>query len=353
VPVSATGGDRTAAAWDEFVDSSPRGQFQQTSGWARLKAREGWSAAREYLDPIAPCSGGFQLLWKQSRFARIGYVSKGPVLPEETQVAVNAALERVATVARRLRLAAVVVQPPDDSWISSDALVRHGFFCQPVQSVIRATGIISLDGGADGVVKRMARTARQDWHSACRQGVKLAWGTRDDLALFFRLMCESARRQHAIPNPARVDLLEALWDAFPNRVNLAFAEQGGRKLAGLVTIGQGGRIVFWKKGWNSEQPRLFASQFLMTECLIWASAVGHAYADLVGMSPEIAAKVLANTGLSEQERRSRDIFNLRLGARPKLLPPAHLLIVNPALRRALYRGLRWRRLRIALYRRVR
>ena len=123
--------DATAKAWDEFLASSPRGQFQQSSGWAQVKAGEGWSAFREYLDPADPSSGGFQLLWKQSRFARIGYVSKGPVLPQETAEAVNAALEKIVKSARRLRLSAVVVQPPDDSLMSSEALVRHGFFVQP------------------------------------------------------------------------------------------------------------------------------------------------------------------------------------------------------------------------------
>jgi hypothetical protein len=352
VALTATGGDSSATAWDDFLASSARGQFQQTSAWAQVKAREGWSAAREYLDPIGPRSGGFQLLWKQSRLARIGYVSKGPVLPEETEAAVSVAIRRMTAVARRLRLAGVVVQPPDDSVVCSEALIRHGFFLHPVGSVIRATGIVSLEGGADGVIKRMSRNGRRDWRIACRQGVTLAWGTRNDLAPFFRLMCESARRQQQIPNPARVDLLETLWDAFPDRVSLAFAEHAGCRLAGLLMIRHGDRIVFWKKGWNPEQPHLFVNAFLETECLIWASALGLGSADVVSLSPEIAAKVLANERLSDEQGRSRDVFHLRLGVRPKLLPPAHLIVVNPLLRRVLYAGLRWRRLRMALERRV-
>ena len=352
MPLSTTEGVSTTAAWDEFVDSSARGQFQQTSGWAQVKAREGWSAVREYLDPIGPRSGGFQLLWKRSALARIGYVSKGPVLPEETEPVVNAALERLLAVARRLRLAAVVVQPPDDSLISSEALIGHGFFSQPVESVIRATGIVSLEDGANGVLSRMSRKARQHWRSACRQGVTLGWGARSDLALFFQLMGESARRQQQVPSPGRVDLLEAMWDALPSRVSLAFAEHAGRRLAGLLMIRQGDRIVFWKKGWNSEHPHLFVNAFLEAECLIWASALGYGFADVVRMLPEIAVKVLANEELSEEEGRSQDVFHLRFGARPKLLPPAHLVIVNPTLRRVVYWGLRWPRLRMALERRV-
>jgi hypothetical protein len=292
------------------------------------------------------------LLWKQGRLARIGYVSKGPVLQEESDAAVHAALDSVKAAARRLRLAAVVVQPPDDSAISTDTMVGHDFLREPLQSVVRATAIVSLEGGADGVVGRMSRTARQDWRSARRAGVNLRWGKRNDLDLFFRLMCESSRRQHAIPNPGRVELLDALWNAFPERLSLAFAEHGGVAQAGLLMIRQGHRILFWKKGWNTEQPRLFANQFLMTECLCWASGMGFVSADMLAMSPEIAATLLSGAGLSEEQRRNRDLFNLRLGARPKLLPPAHLLVVNPALRPVVYAGLRWPRLRRAVEKRV-
>lgn len=349
----SSGLETSTSSWDVFLGSSPRGQFQQAGGWARVKALDGWSAVREYLDPNEPGSGGFQLLWKRSRLARIGYVSKGPVLPGETEAAVDVALEKVAAVARRLRLAAVVVQPPDASLISSDLLVRHGYFVRPVESVIRATGIVSLEGGANGVLGRMSRTLRQDWRTACRLGVLLRWGARPDLESFFRLMCESCRRQHEIPNPGRVDLLEELWDAFPDRISLAFAEHGGRVRTGLLMIRQGDSIIFWKKGWDSEQPRLFANTFLMVECLIWASSQGFRAADMVSMRPDIAAGFMSTGGLSEEQRRSRDVFNLRLGARPKFLPPAHLLVVNPALRRAAYPALRWPRLRQALETRVR
>ena len=342
----------TAVAWDEFLLESPRGQFQQTSGWAQVKSREGWSAVREYLDPAEPRSGGFQLLWKHAKFTRIGYVSKGPVLPAETAAAVDAALERVVSASRRLGLGAVVVQPPDDSLISSQMLVRHGCFVQPVESVIRATAIVSLEGGADDVVARMSRSTREQWRRARRERVTLAWGARGDLPEFFRLMCESAEHQGSPPNPGRVDLLEALWDALPDRVSLAFAEHSGRKLAGWLMIGHGRRISFWKKGWDSAEPRLFTSQFLTAECLAQASAAGYAAADMVAMSPDLAARLLAGEGRAEEHSRGRDVFNLRLGARPKLLPPAHLLVLNPALRGMAYAALRWQRLRSVLESRV-
>ena len=117
-------------------------------------------------------------------------------------------------------------------------------------------------------------------------------------------------------------------------------------------IAQQDRIVLWKKGWDSASPHLYMNHYLMTECLIWASAAGFESADVGSLSPRIAARLLANEVLVEDERHSRDAFNLRFGARPKLLPPAQLLVVNPIVRRIVYAGCRWPWLRHALEKRV-
>jgi hypothetical protein len=90
----------------------------------------------------------------------------------------------------------------------------------------------------------------------------------------------------------------------------------------------------------------------MTECLVWAAGQGYARVDLLGMSPEVAAALAAGRDLPEAQRHSRDVFNWKLGARPKPLPPAHVLIVNRALRPLVHAGLRWPGLRRVLERRL-
>lgn len=347
----AAAGD-TSGEWDDFLASCPRGQFQQSCGWAQAKALEGWASVREYLDPRNPASGGVQLLWKRRGVVRVGYVSKGPVLSDETEATVSAALGRVTESARRLGLSAVVVQPPDDSTISSRDLVRAGCFEQPVRSVTATTGIVDLADGAEAVLRGMSAKARQQWRRAGREGVALAWGGRGDLPEFFRLMCESCRRQRQEPNPRSPAVLDAMWRAFPNRLHLAFAEHRGQRRAGLLLIAERRRVIFWKKGWDAEGTRAHVNHYLMAECLLWASAHGFEAADVLSMSPEIAAALLNAGTLSEVERHSRDAFNLRFGARPKRLPFAHLLIPGPFLHHLAHAGLRWKALRAAVERRI-
>ena len=344
--------DSTADAWDAFLTSSPRGQFQQMSGWARVKALDGWSMAREYMEPTDPFPGGFQLLWKRAGPARIGYVSKGPVLADESAPAVDSAIRRISFTAGRLALSALIVQPPDDSTISVQQLRRHGYFPEPMASVIGTTGIVDLNGGREAVAGRMSRSVRKDWRSAARGGVSLRWGSQDELPRFFQLMEGSCRRQGTRPNPSRPELLAALWTAFPERVLLAFAEREGRARAGLLLIRQGRTIVFWKKGWDSETPSFSVNKFLMAECLAWAAESGYAAADVVSMSPDVAAAFVSGSGLDERQEKSRDVFNLRFGARPKPLPPAQLLVVNPATRLIVYAALRRPQLRRLLERSI-
>lgn len=74
--------------WDSFVVAVPGGHHVQTSLWARVKPRLGWRAARVTLrrqgrQPVAGC----QLLIRSlPLIGNVGYVTKGPLCPEEEPV---------------------------------------------------------------------------------------------------------------------------------------------------------------------------------------------------------------------------------------------------------------------------
>ena len=157
-------------------------------------------------------------------------------------------------------------------------------------------------------------------------------GDRADLAAFFRLMESSCRRQNTRPNPSRLELLEALWDEFSPQVLLGLVSVRGETIAGLLMVGHGRRLTFWKKGWDSRDQHSFANCLLNVEALGWAFERGYTSVDFGAVDPLIAETLVSGGQLSEQQLRSRHMFNLRLGAEPHLLPPARLLVVNPAMR---------------------
>jgi lipid II:glycine glycyltransferase (peptidoglycan interpeptide bridge formation enzyme) len=344
--------DAPAAAWDAFLERTPLGQFQQTSRWARVKALDGWKAERVWLDPRRPDAGGLQLLWKPTRLGNMGYVSKGPVLPNEDQSAVNALLTELQSTAARLGLRALILQPPDQSAITPSDLHRHGFGTKPLDSVIRATAVIDVSAGRAALLARMNRQVRREARLAAERGVTVRQGGREDLACFFALMELSCRRQQTAPNPARVELLEALWDEFSPNIILGLAAVHGEPVAGLLMLGHGSRLSFWKKGWDSKDRHSFANCLLNVEAIGWAHDRGYQTVDFVGLDPQIAETLATGGQLTESQLRSRHMFNLRLGAEPKLLPPARLLVVNPVVRQLYHLGSRCRPINNWLQRRL-
>jgi hypothetical protein len=241
-------------------------------------------------------------------------------------------VDHLLTTAKEIGLRALVVQPPDDTRLPPGELDRRGFLPYALPSVIRTTAVLPLADGPEAVARRMDRQARREWRVAEKRGVRFRWGRREDLPVFFEMMCESARRQQSSPNPARLELLEALWDELAGRTFLGLAEHENKVVAGLLLVGFGPRLTLWKKGWRSDDPKLFANCLLNAESLVWGAQNAYAFADFVGMAPEVAETLLAGKRLSDEQNRGRDRFNLRLGAEPRKLPPAQLFAPSPAIR---------------------
>jgi lipid II:glycine glycyltransferase (peptidoglycan interpeptide bridge formation enzyme) len=320
--------------WDTFLERTPLGQFQQSTKWARLKARDGWNAHSIPVDPSDPAAGGLQLLWKRTKFGNIGYVSKGPVLREETPESVDLMLARLKDYASSRGLLALILQPPNVSHIGEVELKQHGFELKPVSFVIRSTAMIDLSGGKEVILKRMNQNVRREVKLARQQGVTIRFAGREDIPSFFDLMLASCRRQGVTPNPSRPELLEALWDAFQPNVWLGLASLNGQLTSGVLMIGHGRRMTIWKKGWNMLAKNSYANCLLNVEAICHAQDLGYSSVDFAGVDPQIAETLIAGKELSPEQSRSRDVFHLRLGAVPYMVPPARLLIINPIFRAA-------------------
>ena len=83
--------------WDDFLEATPLGHFQQSSLWARAKDIDGWRPLRTILTLDGQIAGGFQILTRHTRFGLIGYVSKGPVLIKEEDGLLDFMMELVVS----------------------------------------------------------------------------------------------------------------------------------------------------------------------------------------------------------------------------------------------------------------
>lgn len=325
-------------AWDEFLESTPLGQFQQSSRWARVKVLEGWQPHRVvFRDDGGNLAGGFQLLWRPyRRFWRIGYVSKGPVLLDENAPLVRQAVESLISAASELRLTALLVQPPDRSLLLEPALQQAGFLPNRLWGVADANLEIDLARSLDAIEADFRRSVRQGIRQSRRRGVTIREARRSDAALFFDLMSSSCRRQGTSPNPASPRVFERMWDVFQpgGYLRLTLAEWESRAIAGLLCLHWADRVTLWKKGWLDDQRGSHANELLYWDAITWARERGADTCDFAALARTTAELLLREETPDETVRRSRDFFNLGFGGEPVLLPRAQVLFRSGVLSRA-------------------
>ena len=326
--------DSVDAFWDQFLELTSLGQFQQSAFWARVKAADGWAPIRILSTVGDDIISGFQILQRSHWLGRIGYVSKGPVVIPGFPGTAEYTLELLLRLTRREGIRALVIQPPDRCEQIPPLLVDRGLPPDVLAEVNGATWIIDLSEGADAVERRMCSQTRRKIKLAIKRNIKIREGERDDLGVFFELMLATCRRQGVQPIPAKLENMLALWDAAgpARRIRITLAECEGEPLAGLICILFGETINFWKKGWASSEGQRNPNELLMHEGLRWASVNGFKTADFCAFDSQIASTILKGGALTPEQEGSRHTFHMRLGGAPRILPRTSIYVPNPLCR---------------------
>ena len=322
------------ASWDEFLMKTPMGQFQQSSMWAQVKEVEGWKCLRVVATLKDRIIGGFQILWRNMRFGRIGYISKGPVVIPEKKSLVELLVALMRNQANKNKILGLIVQPPDDSQITSNILGRYHFIQSNPMGVIETTLLVNVGKGREALDKGMRRKTRKNVRLANQNGVTIREGAEEDIGLFFNLMSDSCKRQGVKPNPPTEAALHQLWLIFTKRncLRVTLAEFNHEVIAGSLNIIFGQKVNLWKKGWNFKHPDRYPNDLLYYEILHWACSKKFDHCDFIAFDRNMAEALQKGTPFSDVQEKSRHIFNLRFGGVPKLLPPARIWFANPLIR---------------------
>jgi lipid II:glycine glycyltransferase (peptidoglycan interpeptide bridge formation enzyme) len=330
-------------AWDDFLRGCKRGQFQQSSLWAQAKPIEGWKNFRVIFEQGEGICGGFQVLWRPTRFGSVGFVNKGPVLSFEEPEKVEFSLDLLHRVIQTYQLMALIVQPPDETQLFGSGLATRGFVPDPLTNVISSTCMVDLTGSCGAWETGIRQSRKVEIRQAIRRGVTIREGGDADIPKFFSLMSATCVRQRVPPHPASVEALRDLVRAFQPRgeVRLSFADYHGETIAGQLDLKFGRRATTWKKGWNGAHPNLHPNALLAYESLRWAERLGCECLDFAGMDRSLAESLSAQGPLTEAQKMGRDMFNLGFGAKPRLLPRAVIYWRNPLLRFAHSQAVAW------------
>jgi len=322
--------------WDRFLQTIPQGEFEQGCCWAKYKQTAGWQCSRALIREDREIIGGFQLLWRPTRFGRIGYVSRGPVAAAETRETVERLVDLLIESARRLRLAAMVVHPPARSRHTASRLPPDLFAPNRMLGIITATLFLDVSNGLDAVEAQMSKNTRKHIRQAAKKGITVREGSKEDIGEFFRLMLETCRRQNTRPNPPTESAMRALWNAWIGSGvrRLTIAEYESRPVSALFCMGWGDVLTLWKKGSLPEHFHGTPMELLYYETFLWAHRQGYRYCNFGGVGRRTAETLIQGLPLSDQQKRSRDFFNLKFRGIPVLLPEAYLHFSNPLAHRA-------------------
>lgn len=248
-----------SAAWDAFVTAHPLATYLQLSGWARVKAANGWSS--RLVEASAPGSdriGGRLLLRTASPLPwTFAYAPRGPLASAWTEPALAAWTEavRAALTTPPARRVALLRMDPEiepggllDPQEATVAMLRAlGWRPAPdVQPSV--TRLIDLAADEASLWSDLRKKWRQYVNRARALGVTVTDedADRDPTALpsFHRLMRETSRRTGT---PIRTeDAYRDIWQAFRagGGARLLFARDAtGTPQAALLLVRAGRRVV--------------------------------------------------------------------------------------------------------------
>jgi hypothetical protein len=320
--------------WDDFLQASTLGHYEQSSLWAQAKRCEGWRPIRAVLTLDGQISGGAQILIRRTRLGEIGYINRGPVIAPEDNALIDFLTEMLILTSKTKNLQGLVIRPPDESGIGHQLWTRHGFLTNDVLKFDSATLTVDLSIGIDAIKKRMRRSLRRTVRQSQERGIKVREGGEHEIGTFFALVRATCQRQGKKPQPSTENAFLEVWKAFhpSGRATLYFAEYEGEVLAGLFCLYFGGRVTAWRKGWSGAQPERHPNDALWFEVIQSAHYRGYKILDFAGLERDIAISLFQGELHLEKQKMGKDFANLSFGGTPRLLPDSQLYISNPAFR---------------------
>lgn len=321
-------------AWDAFVAGTPGGHHVQTSLWAQVKASIGWSFERVVIRQGTEIAGGAQVLMRPLALGRtVGFVSKGPLLVEGDSHLAQLVLESLLDLVRRHHVQSLIVQPAIQSQSLVDAMADHGFRPTSIEVAPTATVIIDLKPPLQQILSGMKRSTRYNIRLSQRRSVAVREGDFDDLATYYRLLLDTARRKQFSVFPE--EYYRAMWRIMEPHgyLKLFIAEFEGQVLAAMIAVPFGDTLLNKLSVWSGEQGQVKPNEALQWAAIEWARSHGYRYYDLEGIEPDVARRAVEQQPPDPMDDPlSR--FKLGFGGRVTLLPSATFYIANPILRQA-------------------
>jgi lipid II:glycine glycyltransferase (peptidoglycan interpeptide bridge formation enzyme) len=278
-------------AWDALVESSEPGSYLQLSGWASVKAVNGWAAQRI----LATERVGAQVLVRRPPPLPWGfaYAPRGPIGGDWTgddvgafTEAVRAELPGAAGRVSHLRIDPEIELdgPHDPDGALRAALASSGWRpAPPIQPA--STRLIDLRAEEEVLWGDLSKKWRQYVNKARSAGVVVVGAEGERLPDFYRIYRETADRAGFLIRTEAA--YRDVWEAFrpAGRARLLFAETAdGEPLATLFLVRCGSRVVEPYGGMTTAGGESRANYLLKWEAIRSSREQGATSYDLWGLA---------------------------------------------------------------------
>jgi len=290
------------AAWDAFVEAGQPGSYLQLSGWAAVKAVNGWPARRvvgsarttESTSRAADARVGAQVLLRRPRPLpwAFAYAPRGPVASRWTADTIAAFSGALRTdLADAGRVSHVRIDPeierdagPDAGGALRASLREAGWRpASPIQP--NASRIIDLAADEEALWGDLRKKWRQYVNKARNAGIVVSDGDGSDLSEFYRVYRETADRAGFLIRTEAA--YRDVWNAYApgGNARLLFARNAdGAALATLFLIRCGTRVVEPYGGMTAEGGDSRANYLLKWEAIRSSRGAGATSYDLWGLA---------------------------------------------------------------------
>src|SRR4051794_11589504 len=269
---------RDSAQWDAAVLANG-GHLLQGWNWGAFKSEFGWNIER-----VAVSSGDrsatAQILFRSRGPVSVGYIPRGPAVPDDDPEIAQAMINRIDAVSRKRRALYTIFEIdralPFDGTFRAHLFVRGPERIQPARTVKVA---LLPD---DQLLAQMRQNTRYSVRLAIRRNVTVCRGGEsygvDD---FYRLLADTSDRNkfgiHARGYYAR------FLDLFGDKAISIYAQSDGHLAAALIGARFGDEAIYMYGASSTEYRQHGAAFLLQYEAMRWARDNGCKRYDLWGI----------------------------------------------------------------------
>lgn len=334
------------AEWDRFVATHPQGSILQTTNWARLKNRFGWTSHRVWLRQNGRLIAGAQVLFRSLALgmARFAYIPHGPLVDWCDEEQVGVLLNQIDLAAYERGAGILKMEPylwqTDVSATEWKALCqRYGLrpdtdTIQPPQTVI-----VDLRPSEEEILAAMKQKTRYNIRLAARKGVTVRQGTADDIPAFNRLMQITGQRDNfGVHAPV---YYRAAYELFvpAGLAALHIAEYKRRPLAAIMVFALGQTAAYLYGASSNEERQRMPTYAVQWAGMQWARERGCTRYDLWGIPDVPEAELEEN--FSQRQDGLWGVYRFKRGFGGQICRTVDA--ADRVYNKLLYKLYRWRR----------